>query len=604
MFIYFILLNFYFRISIFLLFPHNIWHWRVAFQGLSNDVAAAAIFYLFFRILWLFIRPNVIRKGIFIGFIVLWIGVNFINHEYASEFNSLLPLSWFENEINNVGTVDATTEVLETLTTGNFFTNVVIPLAVSLLVLFKAGFFLKSKGLVRMLLVFLIGVIAQSNTLYPDFQPKRYTIAPSHLFKYWYYDREAQPLQKRRTAPLSEFSQFFKETIVNTTEEKNHSLPELNNKINIVLILMESFRAGDLGAYGSQLGLSPNFDRYAEKGVLFDSIYSTSNKTQRGVWSTICGAHTRKGQSVISDYPDHGVYCLTDVLAKNGYETAWFYGQSGSFDSLDYFIKSHNFKHIMDRISFPKEARIYGSGVGDEDIMKHALNHITGYSQPFFVLIQSTTNHHPRVAPKEFQTHTEYSDIMNKTYDTFAYSDYALGVFLDTFLATPLGKNSLVIVSADHGSGRSVEKLQSTLPDTFIKYKIPLLFLYPESAGVKPRRVNILGSQPDVMPTILDIIGIEAPFPVFGRSLLRDYKNRFAKGIIEGNWIITDDKVYYSSPEMKVLSKSGEELSPNELDHKWIQLIHEIDDVQDWMVQKKNPDEVYAGLNEKGWTHH
>ena len=48
-------------------------------------------------------------------------------------------------------------------------------------------------------------------------------------------------------------------------------MPIVTKDTNVVLIIMESFRAYDIGAYGSKLNLSPYFDKYAEEGILFDS---------------------------------------------------------------------------------------------------------------------------------------------------------------------------------------------------------------------------------------------------------------------------------------------------------------------------------------------
>ncbi|MBU3914803.1 LTA synthase family protein, partial [bacterium] len=419
----------------------------------------------------------------FFIFLFVWSSLNFANHEFASEFNTLLPLSWFK-ELRNAGSVDIGADIIPILLGREFLLNVLIPVTAGVILTFVFPTkILKSSKRIHMLFIVIFASALQSATLNPEIQPRHESIIQSHMFKYWYYDWDAEILPARRKDPLPEFSSFFKEVILEQSEERDSRIPSIKGKTkpNVVIIQMESFRAYDLGIFGSDLGLSPNFDRYASKGLLFDNFYSTSGKTSRGLWSILCGAHSHAGGSVIGDYKEHGVLCLSDILFENQYETYWFHGQSGSYDSIGYFINSHSVKNVMDRLTFPNDAEVVGFGIGDLDLMKHALSQAGKANQPYFWMIQTNTNHHPHEVQEEFDKYKKYSNVMNKFYNTFAYSDYALGYFLDNYLKTPQGKNSLIIIVADHGVGKEtkLENQKSNLT-TFLQYRIPMLILYPE----------------------------------------------------------------------------------------------------------------------------
>lgn len=603
MYFHLVLLNIYFRFFVFLLNPKNLWHWRLPVQGILQDIIAAGVIYLIFRILWIFIRPNPIRKIVFFSYVFLWTLVNFANYQYADTFNKLLPLSWF-SEIGNVGAMGSMTELISDYLNLETLFQVIFPLLVSAYLVFKHGKFLFRLNKVRSIIyVFIISVVCQSASLDPGIQPMWDSTVHSHLLKYWYFDYDRQPFPKIRTEPLPDFSEMFNKVILEKKPPLSGVVPTINHtKPNVVFLMLESFRAFETGTFGSQLNLTPNFDRYAQKGILFTNIYSTANLTKIGQWSLLCGSFKHRGSNVMTDHQDHASKCIPDLLAEEGYDNWWFHGQSASYDFQGYFMKHHQVEHIMDRLTFPIETKALGWGLPDEALMGHALKHLDMAKQPFFWLVQTQSNHHPFEVPPRFKKKRDFPNTINKYLNTFNYTDYTLGLFLDRFLRTPQGKNSLIIITADHGVSKTLSNpLRSNKNKTLLKYHLPLLLLYPESMAVKPARINTLGGQPDLMPTLMDILGIPVAFPVFGRSLVRDYHNRFAKGMVEGQWLLREDKMYMTHPTKLLLTHENEPLTITAEDELWFNLTREIDDVQDWMVQQTDFTKMVKGLAEKGW---
>ena len=111
MYIYFILLNVYLRSFIFFINSNNIWHWRLPLQGILNELVVAGLFYLVIGLLWIIIKRKRIRKLFLFLFSVLWIVINYINFQYASTFNSLVPISWF-SELNNITSLGNINDIL------------------------------------------------------------------------------------------------------------------------------------------------------------------------------------------------------------------------------------------------------------------------------------------------------------------------------------------------------------------------------------------------------------------------------------------------------------------------------------------------------------
>ena len=111
MYLFFVVLNSYLRSFFFLIDTNNIWHWRLPLQGLLNELVAAGLFYLIFRILFSIITISKIRKVLLVLFVTTWIIINYINYQYANTFNSLLPFSWFY-ELKNITEIGSSGDIL------------------------------------------------------------------------------------------------------------------------------------------------------------------------------------------------------------------------------------------------------------------------------------------------------------------------------------------------------------------------------------------------------------------------------------------------------------------------------------------------------------
>ena len=83
----------------------------------------------------------------------------------------------------------------------------------------------------------------------------------------------------------------------------------------------------------------------------------------------------------------------------------------------------------------------------------------------------------------------------------------------------------------------------------------PLLILFPTDYKISKKAIKYLGGQQDIMPTVMDIMRIKEDFPVFGKSLIRDYKYRYTKvGAIGGiNWVLIDKKYFRIFPKLNLI---------------------------------------------------
>ena len=102
-----------------------------------------------------------------------------------------------------------------------------------------------------------------------------------------------------------------------------------------------------------------------------------------------------------------------------------------------------------------------------------------------------------------------------------AWTDAALGRVLERLEREGRLENTLVIVTSDHGEEffeHGNRGHRNTLYDEVLR--VPLLIVPPRStAAERPRTVDTQVTLSDLMPTVLDYAGLDAPDEVYGRSL-------------------------------------------------------------------------------------
>lgn len=103
------------------------------------------------------------------------------------------------------------------------------------------------------------------------------------------------------------------------------------------------------------------------------------------------------------------------------------------------------------------------------------------------------------------------------------------------------------------------------------------------------------------MPAILDILRIRTTFPMFSRSLIRKYHQRYVKEIQEVRWLLTNHKLYVTYPNKMLFSLKNEIIPINPADEDWFKFSREVDDVQDWMIQLTDRRKMLEALEEQGW---
>lgn len=307
-------------------------------------------------------------------------------------------------------------------------------------------------------------------------------------------------------------------------------------KLNVVVIVEESFGAEFIGSYGDQRQLTPAFDQLAQQGMLFNHAWATGTRTVRGLEAITLSFPPIPSESVIKRPGNENMASWGKVMQTAGYHTSFIYGGYGYFDNMNYFY-SHNGFAVSDRtnIDSPQFANIWG--VSDQDLFRHATgyyDHLHTQQLPFFSIVMTTSNHKPFTFPAGIKGVLPHDGGRESG---IRYADYALGQFFEEARHHEWFKHTLFVVVADHGA-RVYGKDQIPLNS----YKIPLLILAPNH--LVPSKINREISQIDIAPTILGLLGLEYESPFFGQNILNLpetvqtsllFNHNYTVALVEGN---------------------------------------------------------------------
>lgn len=279
-----------------------------------------------------------------------------------------------------------------------------------------------------------------------------------------------------------------------------------------------------LGTYGWDDVPSPRVDALAAAGTRFDQAYCTAPLCSPARSSLWTGRYPHSngvmGLAHLGWEYHEGERTLPDVLGEHGYHTALFGLQHESRTPT-----SIGFDEVT-QIGGPEQ---YCGPV--TDLAVRFLEDRASAHQPFLLTVGFFEVHRPYLEgegrghytfadPSEVEVPGFLPDNDHTRRDLAGFqgaigtADAATGRLLDALEATGLADDTWVIFTVDHGMAFPGGK--STLFDAGIE--VALIMRYPRSWRSPPQVSADLVSHLDVMPTVLDMLGIEVPPHVQGRS--------------------------------------------------------------------------------------
>lgn len=297
------------------------------------------------------------------------------------------------------------------------------------------------------------------------------------------------------------------------------------NHRNIVILFMESWTYRFFDALsGAQFNVTPTIDALSKESLVVSRFYAAGQRSVIGLQAALTGLPHLPGQSPIGNGLEVANYSRLGNLAKqNGYQTLFVQTSKRSSFRLDSIVQSIGFdtfygmEDIPITLNYPDK---HGSRFGwDYEGLQTLLGQIdekqqTTPEKPFVAGFFSGTTHAPfPQVPAQFRRYPHSKTGEHGYLNTLNYSDWSVGEFLKAARQRPWFDNTIFIITADHVLGKDVAP---TLPDM---YRIPFMIYAPKL--IKPGTIDVIGSQLDLLPTVIDLLGFSQPFASLGESIFR-----------------------------------------------------------------------------------
>ena len=268
---------------------------------------------------------------------------------------------------------------------------------------------------------------------------------------------------------------------------------------NVLLISLDTTRADHLGCYGHPARATPNFDRLAAEGALFEQCTTTAPLTLPAHASLLSGlypfAHGARDNATFRVPPE--VTLISESLKQAGYRTA---AHLGAFVLNREYGLDQGFDEYQD-VRGPAGGGVEAERLA-EDVGNGAIRWLRASpAAPFLLFVHFFDPHQPYHPPPQFA-----SRLSDPYLGEIAYADEQVGRLLATLEELRLAQRTLVVLTADHGEARG-EHHEDThgmfLYDATLS--VPLIFRCP--AVISPgRRVAAQVRLIDVTPTILALL--------------------------------------------------------------------------------------------------
>ena len=275
---------------------------------------------------------------------------------------------------------------------------------------------------------------------------------------------------------------------------------------SVLLVTLDTTRVEALGCYGNPHPVTPNIDRLASEGILFEQAYTVAPLTLPAHASMLTGlAPPRHGvrDNGIAALPSSAV-TLAERARAAGFRTAAFLG-SVVLDA------GFGLEQGFERYEAPARS-FYGGSMGyaersAADVAKLAALWLAEQDpeQPFFLWAHLWDPHAPYAPSAEMKQRAGGNDYLGE----IAACDVAVGRLLTALAQAGLADSTLVVLVADHGEAFGEHGELSHGPYAWnTTLQVPLILRRPDGRR-DGTRVSTVVSVTDVYPTALEAMGLE-----------------------------------------------------------------------------------------------
>lgn len=347
-----------------------------------------------------------------------------------------------------------------------------------------------------------------------------------------------------------------------------HDTYGLAKNRHVFIIQVESLQEFTINKRINGQEITPNLNRLLKESAYFDNVYQQigAGNTSDAEWLMHTSLYPEGMDPTVNTLKGTEIPSLAWTLKKHGYGAATYHADDITYWSRDKLYPALGFDYVYTSNEIPNEKEI-GFGPADEvlfnfvedQLAKQLKTHDRMYSN-----IITLTSHTPFEMPEEY----EFLDLPENYKDTYVgnyfqsvrYTDEQIGLFINELKRLDIYDESVILIFGDHSGlhGAPVtdqDKIllkevlghEYTMQDRFV---VPVLFTAP--GLFTGETYSHLGGQIDLMPTLLNLLGIEHDTQMIGHNLFHYKKNLLGMRYYLPGGSFISDKTFYTAPSAKL----------------------------------------------------
>ncbi len=351
-------------------------------------------------------------------------------------------------------------------------------------------------------------------------------------------------------------------------EYSRQDLIPRRKKYNIILYFFEStpYRYYNIKINGRPV--IGTWHRLGKNSLNFRNHYANYPLSANALMSVLTSAYDLNSKDmVIQQYPDIKLRTLSEILKERGYRTSLIHTGGLGYAGQKRFLKNRKFDEILeynDLVKIPPYNRQVGWGIDERAMVKPAADFLGRDPEtPCFLVLLPVNPHHPYAIPgREFQItgdSGEGHDYRDRNWlnylNSLHYADASLGMIVDELERRNLMDDTLLFIFSDHGEAFYQHKMNYNHPLFIYNENVHVPFLiYNKKLFPSPGYFDGVTRHIDILPTILDILGIPRSPEQEGVSVLSPHREQMA--LLHTSW--KNDYVGIADQQWKYILRTGD----------------------------------------------
>jgi lipoteichoic acid synthase len=283
---------------------------------------------------------------------------------------------------------------------------------------------------------------------------------------------------------------------------------------HVALIHLESVRERSVTPYNDALETMPYLAELTKDSLLIERAYTTIPHTSKAIVSVNSGLYPSPETDIVEAEPG-GVpaRCLAELLAEQGYKTAWFQSAKQSFEDRPQLVENFGYGHFQAYESMKTEGFQQANYLGYEDdiMLKPSRRWLEeNRDDPTLVMFLGVTPHHQYLAPTRYgRKHFAKKDGLNRYLNAVRYDDFWTKNIIEMYKDLGIYEDAIFVIYGDHGEGFGEHgRYQHDGVIWEEGLRVPLIVHDPESFD-GGARLRGPAHMMDLAPTTVDMLGFE-----------------------------------------------------------------------------------------------